>query len=93
MAMERGGRPPIASGPAPRGQEPGQQPDPPPQFRTGTNVIRVDVTVIDGRGNPVTSLTADDFEVRDDLGQLQSITSFKLIEATGQATDEQSLPF
>ena len=81
----------TASAPAPRGQEPGQQPDPPPTFRTGTNLIRVDVTVVDGRGNPVTSLTADDFEVRDD-GELQSITSFKLIAATGQATDEQSLP-
>jgi VWFA-related protein len=81
----------IASSPAPHGQESGQQPDPPPQFRTGTNLVRVDVTVVDGRGNPVTSLTADDFEVLDD-GQRQSITSFKLIEATGQATDEQSLP-
>ena len=52
--------------------------------------IAVDVTVVDGRGNPVTSLTADDFEVRDE--GIQSITSFKLIEATGQATDEQALP-
>jgi VWFA-related protein len=62
-----------------------------PTFRTGTNVIRVDVSVIDGRGNPVTSLTADDFDVRDD-GVPQPITTFKLIEASGEPTDEQSLP-
>jgi VWFA-related protein len=68
----------------------GQQAETPPQFRTGTNVIRVDATVVDGRGRPVTSLTADDFEVRDD-GLLQTVTTFKLVEATGQATDEQSL--
>lgn len=64
--------------------------DPPPQrpptFRTGTDLVRVDVTVIDRRGNPVTTLTADDFELRDN-GQPQAITSFKLVEANGQAPD------
>jgi VWFA-related protein len=60
-------------------------------IRTGTNIVRVDVTVIDRRGTPVTSLTAGDFEVRED-GQPQTITSFKLVEATGQPTDELSLP-
>lgn len=63
-----------------------------PVFRTGTDLVRVDVTVIDRRGNPVTTLTADDFEVLDN-GQPQPITSFKLIEATGQAPDnDMSLP-
>jgi VWFA-related protein len=62
-----------------------------PTFRTRTNIVRVDVTVLDRRGNPVTSLTADDFEVRED-GRLQTITSFKLLEATGQPTDDFSLP-
>ena len=46
----------------------------------------MDVTVLNRSGNPVTSLTAADFEVRDN-GQLQEITSFKLVEATGQAPD------
>jgi VWFA-related protein len=36
-------------------------------------------------------LTPDDFDVRED-GELQTITSFKLIEANGQPTDELSLP-
>jgi VWFA-related protein len=70
-----------------------QQPPPPrpPTFRTGTNVVRVDVTVIDRRGYPATELTADDFEVRED-GQPQTITQFKLVEAYGQPTDDLSLP-
>jgi VWFA-related protein len=65
--------------------------DPPPQqpptFRAGTDLVRVDVTVLDRRGDPVTSLTAADFEVWDN-GQPQAITSFKLVEATGQAPDD-----
>ena len=68
--------------------------DPPaqqPPFRTGTNVVRVDVTVTDRRGEPVRTLTADDFEVMED-GTRQRITSFKLLEATGQPTDDLSLP-
>jgi VWFA-related protein len=65
---------------------PSQQP-----IRTGTNVVRVDVTVVDRRGNPVTALTAEDFEVRED-GQPQTITAFKLVEANGQPTDDLSLP-
>lgn len=62
----------------------------PPTFRTGTNVVRVDVTVMDRRGAPLTNLTAEDFEVRED-GQPQTITSFKLVEANGQPTDDLSL--
>ena len=65
--------------------------DPPPQqpptFRAGTDLVRVDVTVLDRSGSPLTSLVAADFEVRDN-GLLQEITSFKLVEATGQAPDD-----
>jgi len=60
-------------------------------IRTGTNVVRVDVSVVDRRGNPVTALTAEDFEVRED-GQPQTITAFKLVEANGHPTDDLSLP-
>jgi VWFA-related protein len=66
-------------------QDPPQQAQ--PTFRTGTDLVRVDVTVLDRSGNPVTSLTAADFEVSDN-GQLQAITSFKLVEATGEAPDD-----
>lgn len=63
----------------------------PPTFRTGTNVVRVDVTVIDRHGRPVNDLTAADFDVREN-GQPQAITAFKLVAATGEPSDELSLP-
>ena len=63
----------------------------PPRFRSGTNVVRIDATVIDNSGRPVTSLGADDFEVRED-GVLQPLTSFQLLSNTGQPSDDRSLP-
>jgi VWFA-related protein len=78
--------PPAA--PAPKDSA-GQQP---PVFRGGTNQVRVDVTVLDRKGQPITDLTRDDFEVRED-GIEQSIDTIKLVEATGQAPDDDtSLP-
>jgi VWFA-related protein len=62
-----------------------------PVFRTGTNLVRVDVSVMDKEGRPVRSLTADDFELREN-GEVQAITSFKLVDATGHPTDDLSLP-
>ncbi len=74
------------------GQQAGEQEQQrPPTFRTGTNLVRVDVSVMDRDGKPVRSLTADDFELREN-GQLQAITSFKLVDANGQPTDDLSLP-
>jgi VWFA-related protein len=63
----------------------------PPIFRTGTNTVRVDVTVTDRSGQPVRTMTADDFEVLED-DRPQRITSFRLVEATGAPTDDYSLP-
>jgi VWFA-related protein len=68
-----------------------QEPQVQTPFRTGTNIIRVDATVVDGHGEPVRSLTADDFEVRED-GRVQPITSFKFVSADGRPTDDRSLP-
>jgi VWFA-related protein len=82
VSLAQGELPPIGA----RAQE--SQPQTP--FRTGTNIVRVDATVIDRQGNPVPSLTADDFEVRED-GRVQPITSFKFISADGQPTDDRSL--
>jgi VWFA-related protein len=62
-----------------------------PTFRVGANLVRVDVTVIDRRGEPVTDLTQDDFEIRED-GVPQTVETFKLVEATGEAPDDLSLP-
>jgi VWFA-related protein len=69
-----------------------QQPQRPPVFRGGTNQVRVDVTVLNRKGDPITDLTKDDFEVRED-GAVQEIDNLKLIEASGAAPDDDtSLP-
>jgi len=69
-----------------------QDPQRPPTFRTGAELVRVDVTVIDRKGHPVTNLTADDFAVKED-GVPQKIQSFKFLEHTGERApgDELSL--
>lgn len=77
----------AASPPAPGPQAkppPAEQTPPQPVFRSGINLVRVDVIVTDSKGEPVTSLTQDDFEVYED-GERQSIDSFKLVEV--RATD------
>ena len=75
-----------------RGQQAGdQEPQRPPTFRTGTNLVRVDVSVLDKEGRPVRNLAAEDFELREN-GAVQSISSFKLVEANGEPTDDLSLP-
>jgi VWFA-related protein len=71
-----------------------QEPSPPqpPTFRVEANLVRVDVTVVDRHGEPVTTLTADDFAVEED-GIAQTVQSFKFVSADGQrsAGDDDSL--
>jgi VWFA-related protein len=71
-----------------------QQPAPqqPPVFRAEANLVRVDVTVVDRHGEPVTTLTAEDFAVEED-GVPQTVQSFKFVSADGRppAGDETSL--
>ena len=62
----------------------------PPVFRGGANVVRVDVTVSNRNGEPVTDLTRDDFVVTED-GAPQTIDSFELVRLNGQPTDDRSL--
>ena len=62
-----------------------------PTFRTGLNLVRVDVTVLDHRGNPVPALKPEDFLIEED-GVPQKVSSLKFIEANGQPDDDVSLP-
>jgi VWFA-related protein len=69
-----------------------QTQQPKPVFRTGADLVRVDVAVLDKRGVPVTNLTADDFELTED-GDRQEIRSFQYVVSDGlpNADDEVSL--
>src|SRR5258706_699095 len=71
-----------------------QQPPPPqpPIFRSGASLVRVDVTVLDRQGLPVTSLVADDFEIEEG-GVAQTVQTFKFVSADGQPppSDDTSL--
>lgn len=68
-------------------QQPQQQP---PVFRGGANVVRVDVTVTNRRGEQATDLTRDDFAVTED-GAPQAIDSFELVHVTGDPNDDRDL--
>ena len=58
-------------------------PEPQPTFRAGVNIVRVDAIVTDRNGNPVTDLTAADFEVIED-GKAQPIEQFRQVQADGR---------
>jgi VWFA-related protein len=70
-----------------------QQPAQPPTFRAEANLVRVDVTVVDRHGEPVTTLAAEDFAVEED-GVAQTVQSFKFVSADGHPPpgDDLSLP-
>lgn len=85
-----------ASDPPPAQQPPAPEPpraDQPPTFRTGADLVRVDVSVLDRRGLPVSTLARDDFAIEED-GVPQAIQSFKFVSASGHPAegDELSLP-
>jgi VWFA-related protein len=63
-----------------------------PTFRAGATLVRVDVTVVTRDGEPVTDLTAEDFEVEED-GVLQKVEACRLVSADGRppAGDDVSL--
>jgi VWFA-related protein len=73
--------------PAPQSGAPPQG-GPPPQggatFRAGVNLVRVDVIVADDKGNPVTDLTKEDFEIVED-GRQQTIDLFRHIRIESSA--------
>src|SRR6478752_9633069 len=59
-----------------RAQVPVQNPPSPPEqptFHIGVDAVRIDAVVTDSKGQIVTDLTADDFELKDD-GRSQKVT-------------------
>jgi VWFA-related protein len=67
-------------------QEPGQA----PTFRTGINLVRVDVVATDDSGSPVANLTANDFEIFED-GKRQTIETFRLLSLDNGASREVAI--
>jgi len=71
-------------------QTPPARPAPPQQpqttFRTSIDAVTVDVIVTDKQGNPVTDLTAADFEIKEN-NKLQAIDAFKRIDLTTDKFD------
>ena len=61
-----------------------QPPADQPAFRTGADLVIVDAVVVDKAGQPVTNLTAADFEVRDE-GRAQAISLFQTVSVDAAA--------
>ena len=75
--------PPAQEKPATDGQEASPTPQAAspaqPVFRTGINFIRVDAIVSDNKGNPVTDLKIEDFEISED-GKPQKPETLRLVK-------------
>lgn len=56
-----------------------QSPSEAPTFRSGVDAVALDVVVTDAKGVPVTDLTKDDFELREN-GKAQPITTFASVQ-------------
>jgi len=61
-----------------------------PTFRTGTEIVRVDVSVLDGRGRPVPNLQVTDFSLTED-GVAQAIQTFRMLELAGTPGPDDDL--
>lgn len=61
----------------------------PPTFKTGVDIVRVDVTVVNNEGQPVDNLSADEFDVRIN-GIAQPVTTLTYLEFPG-LTDANAL--
>src|SRR5262245_15297594 len=68
-----------------------QTPEPPvqgPTFRTGVDLVAVDVAVIDRNGRPVEDLRAPDFSVKID-GEVRRVVSAELVKVDVEAAKKQ----
>ena len=79
---------------APAAQQPSAPASPPqpPTFRVGVGAVRLDVTVIGRDGLPVSDLTREDFDVRED-GVVQRVRLFQHVSLSGEppAGSDESL--
>ncbi len=68
-----------------------QTPDQPqgPTFRTGVDVISIDVAVVDGRGQPVQDLFAPEFSVKID-GEVRRVVTAELVKIDLDAARKQA---
>lgn len=57
----------------------GQSPDPPQSFRTGVDLVRLDVSVLDKNRQPIHGLRAEDFTVLED-GKPQPVVAFAAVD-------------
>ena len=55
------------------------QQEPPPTFRQGVETLQLSVIVTDSEGNPVSGLTADDFEILENKAP-RPITTFAAVD-------------
>jgi VWFA-related protein len=72
---------PPTSAQQPASQAPSQAPVP---FKTGIDVVQLDVSVLDGERRPVKGLTAADFTILED-GESRPIVGFSAVELAGNA--------
>jgi VWFA-related protein len=73
-------------------QSPAPGQDPPiqgPTFRTGIDLVAIDVAVVDGRGLPVEDLRAPEFEVKID-GEVRRVASAELVKVDVEAAKKQA---
>lgn len=80
----------IASGSRPSAQSPQQgQPQQPATFRSTTDVVAVDVGVIDANGRPIADLRAEEFSLKVD-GKPRRISSAEFVSLRGTETNGPS---
>jgi VWFA-related protein len=60
-----------------------------PTFRSGVGLVRVDVTVMGRNGIPVSDLTADDFEIRED-GRSQQVQLVQFHSLSGEPAPDDT---
>jgi VWFA-related protein len=68
-----------------------QQTAQPPVFRSGVETLPLDVTVVNGRGEPIRDLIASDFAVRLD-GRPRRVLSAQWVPSAGGATNATAAP-